>query len=148
VVTVETPSSETWNWREISLDLADVLSQNPQGSLTRRKILHVVDGFTSPPNKGVLGIFIALKFTSPSTGSYLANLGFNGKHANNYTTEDYIQTTTTQLPSPVFIFHIILICSPTPVPFRYSLFSENVALSGKASSGLHNGFRPILYQSA
>jgi hypothetical protein len=105
VVTVETPSSETGSWREISLDLADVLSQNPQGSLTRRKILrHVVDGFTSPPNKGVLGIFIALKFTSPSTGSYPANLGFNGKHANNYTTEDYIHTTTSQLPSPVFIF--------------------------------------------
>jgi hypothetical protein len=52
-----------------------------------RKVLrHGADIFISPPNKGVLRIFIALKNPSPSAGFEHTNAGSNGKHANQCTT--------------------------------------------------------------
>jgi hypothetical protein len=45
------------------------------------------DGFTSPPKKVVLRIIIAIKNRQSSAGFEAANLGSNGNHANNYTTE-------------------------------------------------------------
>jgi hypothetical protein len=62
------------------------------GLLTCRKILrHGADGFTSPPKKGVLRIFIVLKNQSLSARFESWNLGSNGKQVNHYTTEnDYI----------------------------------------------------------
>jgi hypothetical protein len=60
-----------------------------KGSLTCHKILrHGADGFTSPPKEVVLRIVIALKIPSLSAGFEPANLGSNGKHDNNYTTEN------------------------------------------------------------
>jgi len=41
-----------------------------------------------PPKEVVLRIFNALKYPSPSTGFESANLGSNGKHANQYTNEN------------------------------------------------------------
>jgi hypothetical protein len=53
-----------------------------KGALTCRKILHHrVDGFSFPPKKVVLGIFITLKNPSSSAGFELVNLGTTGKHA-------------------------------------------------------------------
>jgi hypothetical protein len=58
-----------------------------QGFLTCLKILHGADSFTSTPKEGVLRIFIVLENPSPSIGFETPNFGFNGKHANHYTTE-------------------------------------------------------------
>jgi hypothetical protein len=41
----------------------------------------------APPKEGKLQIFIAFKKTIASAGFEPSNLGCNGKHANNYTTE-------------------------------------------------------------
>jgi hypothetical protein len=46
------------------------------------------DGFTSPPKKDVLRLYIALKNPSPSAGFEPANLESNIKHANHCTTKD------------------------------------------------------------
>jgi hypothetical protein len=43
---------------------------------------HGTDGFTSPPKKVLLRIFITLKNPSPSVGIEPANLGSSGEHAN------------------------------------------------------------------
>jgi hypothetical protein len=57
-----------------------------KGSLTCRKILrHRADGFTNPPKEGVLQISVD---PLPSNGFELSNLGPNGKHANDYITDD------------------------------------------------------------
>jgi hypothetical protein len=54
----------------------------------RHKILRRgTDGFTSRLKEVVLRIFIALKNPSSSAGSEPANLGSNGKHDNQQTTE-------------------------------------------------------------
>jgi hypothetical protein len=59
-----------------------------KGFLTCRKVLHhVSEGFTSPPKKVALRIFISPKIPSPSVVIGLANLGSNGKHASHYITE-------------------------------------------------------------
>jgi hypothetical protein len=51
--------------------------------LTCHRILrHGTDGFTFPSKEGVLRICIAFKNPSPSAGFERANLGSNGKHAN------------------------------------------------------------------
>jgi hypothetical protein len=64
-----------------------------KGFLTCSNILkHGANDFTSPLKEGVLWIFIALKNPSPSVGSEPANLGSNGKHANNQTPEDYLSS--------------------------------------------------------
>jgi hypothetical protein len=49
---------------------------------------HGADGFTFPPKEGVLWNFIAFKNALPKAGCEQPNLGSNGKHANNYATED------------------------------------------------------------
>jgi hypothetical protein len=60
-----------------------------KASLTRHKILlYVAEGFTSPPKQVVLRIFIARKNTSVSAGFEHTNVGFSGKHASHYTTEN------------------------------------------------------------
>jgi hypothetical protein len=59
-----------------------------KGSLTCCTIFHAADGFTSALKEGVLRIFVALKNASLSTGFEPAYLGFSGKHANHYTTEN------------------------------------------------------------
>jgi hypothetical protein len=51
-------------------------------SLTRRKILHGADGFTSPPKEVVVRIFITLKNPSLSAEFETANFGSSGKHDN------------------------------------------------------------------
>jgi hypothetical protein len=56
--------------------------------ICRMILRHGADGFTSVPKGSVLRIFIALKNPSSSAGFEPANLGSNGMHANNYTTED------------------------------------------------------------
>jgi hypothetical protein len=62
-----------------------------RGSLTFYKILrHGADGFTSPPNEGVLRIFIALTNPSSSAAFEPTKLGSNDKHANHFITEDYL----------------------------------------------------------
>jgi hypothetical protein len=48
---------------------------------------HEAFGFAFCPKKGVLRIFIALNYPSPSAWFEYANLGSSGKHANYYTTE-------------------------------------------------------------
>jgi hypothetical protein len=61
------------------------LCYTPQRFLTCHKILwHGADGFTSPPKEGVLRI------VSPSALFEPSNLRSICKHANHYTTEDYI----------------------------------------------------------
>ena len=53
---------------------------------------HGTDGFTYPPNEGVLGIFFALKNPTASVGFELANLGTKGQHA------------TSRPPKPLSVF--------------------------------------------
>jgi hypothetical protein len=48
---------------------------------------HGTDGFTPPPKEVVLWLFIILKNPSSSAGFQPANLRFNGKRDNHYTTE-------------------------------------------------------------
>jgi hypothetical protein len=48
---------------------------------------HGADGFTSPPQEGVMPIYITFKNSLPSAGIEPAKPGSNGKHAVNYTTE-------------------------------------------------------------
>jgi hypothetical protein len=54
----------------------------------RNIFFHGAKGFTSLPKEGVIWIFIALNNPSLSTGSEIASLGSNGKHANHYITKD------------------------------------------------------------
>jgi hypothetical protein len=70
------------------LNLADeYLCHTTKGSLKCHKILrHWADGCTSPPQEGVLRIFIALKSIA-SAWFESANLGSNGKHAKHYAFE-------------------------------------------------------------
>jgi hypothetical protein len=57
--------------------------------LKRRKILrHEVDGFIYPPKERVLRIFVSLKKSIALCRFEPANLRSNGKHANDYTTDD------------------------------------------------------------
>jgi hypothetical protein len=60
-------------------------------------MLNGADGFTSPPKKVVLLIFIALKKPSPSAGFEPANLVSNGERDKHYTTESDILYITQQL---------------------------------------------------
>jgi hypothetical protein len=59
-------------------------------------LLHGAAGFTSPPNEGLLQIFIVLKNPLPSVGFETANIG---KHANHYTTETTDKVTRIKLNS-------------------------------------------------
>jgi hypothetical protein len=67
----------------------EIFLSYPYSSLAWRKILwHGADGVTSPPQEGVLRIFIALKKKSIALARYEpSNLGSNSKHDNQYTTE-------------------------------------------------------------
>jgi hypothetical protein len=72
----------------MNLALRSIFIHTSKGCLTCRKILqHGADGFTSPPKKGLLRIFIALN-PSSSAGIETANLGSNGKHASHCTKEN------------------------------------------------------------
>jgi hypothetical protein len=55
--------------------------------LTRHKILHGNDSFTSPSEEIMLQIFITFKTHLSSARFEPANLGFNGKHDNHQTTD-------------------------------------------------------------
>jgi hypothetical protein len=71
--------------------LANEICHISRGSLTCYKILrHGADGYTSPPNEGVLRIFIALTNPSSSAAFEPTKLGSNDKHANHFITEDYL----------------------------------------------------------
>jgi hypothetical protein len=72
----------------MDLALRSILVHTWKGYLTCRKIFrHGADGFTSPPEEGVLRVFIAPTNPSPSTVFEPANLGSNSKHANHRSTE-------------------------------------------------------------
>jgi hypothetical protein len=65
------------------------LFHSSKGPLTCRKILrHGAYGFTSPPKEVVLRISNAIEYPSSSAGFEPANLGFSGKHAKRYATEN------------------------------------------------------------
>jgi hypothetical protein len=73
----------------INVSLRSIFVHTSKGFLTCRKTLrNGADGFTFPPNEGVLRIIIALKNSSPSAGIEPAKLKSNGKHASHYTTKD------------------------------------------------------------
>jgi hypothetical protein len=76
----------------MSVCLTKRLLHNSNASLIRRKILRgAADGFTSPPNEGVLRIIMTLKNASPFVRFEPANLGSNGKQANQQTIKDDIR---------------------------------------------------------
>jgi hypothetical protein len=82
-----------------------------KGSLTCRKILrHGADGFTSPSNEGVLRTFIALKNPSPLARFEHANLGSNGKHANQQITEDDLRDIYFYIFFPLYFLILYCIC--------------------------------------
>jgi hypothetical protein len=73
----------------MNLALRSIFVHTSKVFFTFRKILrHGANGFTSHPKGAVLRIFIAIKNPSPSARIEPANLGLNGKHADNYTTEE------------------------------------------------------------
>jgi hypothetical protein len=73
----------------MNLALGSIFVLTSKVSLTCHKILqHGANIFTSPSKEGVLWNFIALKISSPSTESELANLGSKGRPTNHYTTKD------------------------------------------------------------
>jgi hypothetical protein len=84
--------------REIAAEFCLIASLSYlKGSLTCRKILrHGADGFTSPPRKVVLRIFIPLDNPSLSAEFEPADSGYNCRHDNHSTTEnDYLNVTVT-----------------------------------------------------
>jgi hypothetical protein len=60
-----------------------------------KNLRYGADDFTSPPQEGVLRIFIALKNPSPAAGIEPTKTGSDGKHANHYSTEDDLIKLTT-----------------------------------------------------
>jgi len=57
------------------------LPLNSRDLLHAANLRHGTDGFTSPPKKGVMRIFFALKNPTASVGFEPTNLGTKGQHA-------------------------------------------------------------------
>jgi hypothetical protein len=92
ILPTESFSSNAWGTSEGNdeFDLTKYIFHALKGYLTCGTMLrHGACGIISPPNEGVLRILIVLKNPSLSAGFEPENLGSNGKHPNQYTTENY-----------------------------------------------------------
>ena len=66
----------------LSGNFAEMTTSTPfKDILHAANLRHGTDGFTSPPNEGVLRIFFALKIPTASAVFEPANLGTKGQHA-------------------------------------------------------------------
>jgi hypothetical protein len=66
----------------LSGNFAEMTTSMPfRDLLHAANLRHETDGFTSPPEEGVLGVFFALKNPTASAGYEPANLGTKGQHA-------------------------------------------------------------------
>jgi hypothetical protein len=81
--------------------------------LTCRKIFRDgTDDFSSPTKEVVLRIFIAFMNPSSSAGFEPANIGSNGKHDNQYTTEGDMQSRYSclwRLPNVIYLLIYLFI---------------------------------------